>query len=419
MRVFKFGGASVKDAAAIQNVTSIIQSYVDEKNPIIMVVSAIGKTTNKLEIIAKKVFEQSEESKNLLKDLIEEHRVICRELRMIEDSPVYKELSDIETKTLGFIVANESNNFNYIYDQLVSKGELLSTTVVFHYLKSQNVSIDFINARYLIKTDNNYTDANILWNETQEAVDQELKNYKSQVLITQGFIGANSEMLYTTLGREGSDYTAAILAKCTHTKEMTIWKDVDGVYTGDPKKFPEATIIDKLSYKEAIEMTFYGAQIIHPKTIKPIQNSNCILKVKSFINKEAKGTEIGNFENVSYQPVIVLKENQVLYSFSVRDFSFLNESNLGKIIATFGKYSLRINLMQNSSIEFIVLTDEKLGKNELIIEDLKEDFEIKVMTNLKLLTIRHYTEDILAKQRQNKAVFLTQKGENTVHYLMR
>ncbi|MBL7788380.1 MAG: aspartate kinase [Chitinophagales bacterium] len=418
MRVFKFGGASVKDAASIQNVTSIIQSYVEEKNPIFMVVSAIGKTTNKLEIIAKKVFEQSEEAKSLLKELIEEHRLICQELKMSQDNLVFKELSDIETKTLGFIVANESNNFNYIYDQIVSKGELLSTTVVYHFIKSQKVSIDFINARYLIKTDNNYTDANILWNETQEAVEHELKNYNSHVLITQGFLGANSEMLYTTLGREGSDYTAAILAKCTNTKEMTIWKDVDGVYTGDPKKFPEATIIDKLSYKEAIEMTFYGAQIIHPKTIKPIQNSNCILKVKSFINKDAKGTEIGNFENISYQPVTVLKENQVLYSFSVRDFSFLNETNLGKIIATFGKYSLRINLMQNSSIEFIVLTDEKLGKNELILEDLKEDFEIKVKTNLKLLTIRHYTEDILAKQRQNNAVFLTQKGEHTVHYLM-
>jgi aspartate kinase len=246
-----------------------------------------------------------------------------------------------------------------------------------------------------------------------------MKETKTAVIITQGFIGANSEMLYTTLGREGSDYTAAILAKCTDTREMTIWKDVDGVYTGDPKKFPEATIIDKLSYKEAIEMTFYGAQIIHPKTIKPIQNSNCILRVKSFINKTVKGTEIGQFENIQYPPVTVLKEQQVLYSFAVRDFSFLNESNLGKIIATFGKYSLRINLMQNSSIEFIVLTDEKLGKNELILEDLKNDFEIKIENQLKLLTIRHYTEDILEKQRRNKAVFLTQKGEDTVHYLMR
>lgn len=419
MRVFKFGGASVKDASAIQNVTSIIQSHLEDKNPILMVVSAIGKSTNKLEIIANKVFEQSKEAEVLIRSLIDEHRAICLDLGLNEDSQVFKDLAEIEAKTLGFIIANESNNFNYIYDQIVSKGELLSTTVVYHYILSQKVSIAFINARYLIKTDNNYTDANILWNETQEAVENELKNHSSQVMITQGFIGANSEMLYTTLGREGSDYTAAILAKCTHTQEMTIWKDVDGVYTADPKKFPEATIIEKLSYKEAIEMTFYGAQIIHPKTIKPIQNSNCVLKVKSFLNKEAKGTEIGNFENIHYKPVIVLKENQVLYSFSVRDFSFLNETNLGKIIATFGKYSLRINLMQNSSIEFLVLTDEKLGKNELIIEDLKSDFDIKVNTELKLLTIRHYTEDILAQQRQNKSVFLTQKGENTVHYLMR
>lgn len=418
MRVFKFGGASVKDAAAIQNVSLIIQSYIEAKNPILIVVSAIGKTTNKLEIIAKKISEQSNEAKDLLKTLIDEHRAICRDLGLDSHSQVYKDLEEIETKTMSFGVANESNNFNYIYDQIVSKGELLSTTILYHYILSQNISIRFINARYLIKTDNNYTDANILWNETQEAVENEFKNNTSDVIITQGFIGANSEMLYTTLGREGSDYTAAILAKCTATKEMTIWKDVDGVYTADPKKFPEATIIPKLSYKEAIEMTFYGAQIIHPKTIKPIQNSNCILKVKSFVNKNAKGTEIGNFENIDYHPVIVLKENQVLYSFSVRDFSFLNENNLGKIIATFGKYSLRINLMQNSSIEFIVLTDEKLGKNELIVEDLKQDFDIKIKNELKLLTIRHYTEEILEKQRQNKSVMITQKGDTTVHYLM-
>jgi aspartate kinase len=420
MRVFKFGGASVKDAAAIQNVTSIIQIYIEDKNPILLVVSAIGKTTNKLELVAKCLFEnRKSEAKTELISILQEHKDLCQALEFQDKLAVINALQDLENITLGFIKANESNNYNYIYDQIVSKGEMLSTTVLFHYLLDQKVDVSFINARYLIKTDNNYTDANILWNETEEAVKACMKETKTAVIITQGFIGANSEMLYTTLGREGSDYTAAILAKCTDTKEMTIWKDVDGVYTGDPKKFPEATIIDKLSYKEAIEMTFYGAQIIHPKTIKPIQNSNCILRVKSFINKTAKGTEIGQFENIQYPPVTVLKEQQVLYSFAVRDFSFLNESNLGKIIATFGKYSLRINLMQNSSIEFIVLTDEKLGKNELILEDLKNDFEIKIENQLKLLTIRHYNEDILAKQRQNKSVFLTQKGEDTVHYLMR
>lgn len=323
MRVFKFGGASVKDAAAIQNVTSIIQSYIEDKNPILVVVSAIGKTTNKLELVAKCLFENKKtEAKTELISILQEHKDLCQTLEFQDKLAVINALQDLENITLGFITANESNNYNYIYDQIVSKGEMLSTTVLFHYLLAQKVDVSFINARYLIKTDNNYTDANILWNETEEAVKACMKETKTAVIITQGFIGANSEMLYTTLGREGSDYTAAILAKCTDTKEMTIWKDVDGVYTGDPKKFPEATIIDKLSYKEAIEMTFYGAQIIHPKTIKPIQNSNCILRVKSFINKAAKGTEIGQFENIQYPPVTVLKEQQVLYSFAVRDFPF-------------------------------------------------------------------------------------------------
>lgn len=419
MRVFKFGGASVKDAESIRNVSAIMESFIQVGNPIIMVVSAIGKTTNHLEQIVKKIYAQELDARTSLKTLIDEHRKICKDLGLEEGNAVYKELSELEEKTNGFITANESNNYNYIYDQIVSKGEILSTTILYHYLKSRGITIRFLNARYIIKTDNNYTDANILWSETEMAIKAELAHSNEDVIITQGFIGANSEMLYTTLGREGSDYTAAILAKCTDTKEMTIWKDVDGVYTADPKKFPEATIISKLSYKEAIEMTFYGAQIIHPKTIKPIQNSNCILKVKSFIDKNAKGTEIGNFENIHYQPVIVHKGNQVLYTFSVKDFSFLNESNLGKIIASFGKYSLRINLMQNTAIEFCVATDEKIGKNELIVEDLKNDFEINVYNNLELLTIRHFTEEIRDKYTQNKHQILAQKNENTVQYLMR
>jgi len=419
MRVFKFGGASVKDAFAIQNVADIIQSYILSGNPIITVVSAIGKTTNKLELIAKATLEKDTSNLQKLNELIKEHLMVCQGLGFSEGSELYHDIREIQKSISDFISKNESNNYNYIYDQIVSKGEILSTTMIYHYLNSKNSSVRFINARNLIKTDNNYTDANILWHETEIAIKNELKGAEEDVIITQGFIGANSEMLYTTLGREGSDYTAAILAKCTDTKELTIWKDVDGVYTADPKKFPEATIVPQLSYKEAIEMTFYGAQIIHPKTIKPIQNSNCVLKVKSFVNRDAIGTEIGNFEHINYQPAIILKENQVLYSFSVKDFSFLNESNLGKIIAAFGKYSLRINLMQNTAIEFMVLTDEKIGKNELIVEELNDDFDIKITHNLKLMTIRHYSEPILEKQRQNRAVILTQKGEDTIHYLMK
>jgi aspartate kinase len=338
---------------------------------------------------------------------------------MKESTVLKTELQALKNIMDAFMTSNESNNYNYIYDQIVSKGEILSTTIIFHYLADRGNAISFVNAKNLIKTDSNYTDANIDWVNTRIAVTETFKKIAEPLVITQGFIGANSEMLYTTLGREGSDYTAAILANVLEIKELTIWKDVDGVYTADPKKFPEATIVPKLSYKEAIEMTFYGAQIIHPKTIKPIQNSNCILNENSFINVDSPGTEIGNFKEVVYQPVVVLKEKQVLYAFSVKDFSFLNENNLGKIIASFGKYSLRINLMQNTAIEFIVLTDEKIGKNELIIEDLSSDFEIKTEHNLNLMTIRHYTNEILEKQRQNKAVILTQKNEDTIQYLMR
>lgn len=419
MRVFKFGGASVKDANAIQNVAEIILSYIEVNNPILTVVSAMGKTTNKLEQIAKAVHDKDQNSSSLLHQLIAEHLEIVDGLSMEESSQLKIQIQQVNERLENFIQSNQSSNYNYIYDQVVSSGEILSTNILFHYLISRGMKARLIDARYLIKTDSNYTDANILWNETETSIQKEMKELNEDVVITQGFIGANSEMLYTTLGREGSDYTAAILASAMKTKELTIWKDVDGVYTADPKKFPEATIVPRLSYKEAVEMTFYGAQIIHPKTIKPIQNSSCILKVKSFLNRNAIGTEIGNFESVAYQPSIVLKEHQVLYSFSVKDFSFLNESNLGKIIATFGKYSLRINLMQNTAIEFLVVTDDKLGKNEQIIEDLNRDFDIKMDTHLKLMTIRHYSEDLLEKQRQNSAVLVTQKSKFTIQYLMK
>lgn len=419
MRVFKFGGASIRNADAIRNVSKILQNFILPKKPILMVVSALGKSTNQLELIVKNTVEDNKSNHNLIYDLIERHKNIAIELSIDINSSLYSQLDAIGKRMILFVESNESKNYNFIYDQIVSQGEILSTTLVFYYLESLGFNVGFLNAQKLIKTDSNYTDANILWTDTEKAIKTELNIINKDVLITQGFIGANSENFYTTLGREGSDYTAAIIAKCTDTNEMTIWKDVDGVYTADPKKFPEATIIPKLSYKEAIEMTFYGAQIIHPKTIKPIQNSNCILKVKSFIEKEAIGTEIGNFDNIIYKPVIVHKSNQVLYTFSVKDFSFLDESNLGKIIAAFGKYSLRINLMQNTAIEFCVATDEKMGKNEMIVEELGNAFDISVYSNLEMLTIRHFTPEVMEKYTRGKTQILAQKTETTVQYLLK
>ena len=419
MKIFKFGGASIKDASNIKNVVKIIDEF-SKVDRIFVVVSAIGKTTNFLETIVKHITTDTIEAKRLMFELIHTHKNLAIELfDGKEETTLFKEFENVLQRTYDFIDKNESRNYNFIYDQIVSQGEILSSLLLNATIAYAALDTTYINARNLIKTDDNYTDANILWDETLVAVNGVLSNTSSQILVTQGFIGSNLEMLYTTLGREGSDYTAAILAYALKADELTIWKDVKGVYTADPKLFPEATMIDKLSYKEAIEMTFYGAQIIHPKTIKPIQNANCILNVRSFIDKETKGTQIGNFEIDRYNPVIVLKENQVLYTFSVKDFSFLNETNLGKIIETFGKYSLRINLMQNTAIEFIVCTDEKIGKNELIISALGDTFDITIEKNLKLLSIRHFNEDIIKKLTQNQSIFISQRNSNTMQYLIR
>jgi aspartate kinase len=417
MKIFKFGGASVKDAHAIRNVGRIIQNH--SKDSIFVVVSAIGKTTNALEKIVVASIQDVHFAKQAFNKIIETHRALSNELfeAQIRAQAEIK-FQEITLHFFDFLDKNESKNHNFIYDQIVSKGEILSSIILHHYLLQISLDAAWINAKHLIKTDSNYTDANILWQETQESVRNTIEPINNQILVTQGFIGANIEMLYTTLGREGSDYTAAILAYCLEAPELTIWKDVKGVYTADPKKFESAQLVEKLSYKEAIELTFYGAQIIHPKTIKPIQNSNCILNVRSFIDQDCLGTQIGNFDAIKYAPSIVLKEEQILYTFSVKDFSFLNERNLGKIIETFGKYSLRINLMQNTAIQFIVCTDSKLGKNEQIIEALSNDFEIEMRKDLKLLSIRHYNQEIIDRETQGFQIFLQQKTEHTIQFVI-
>jgi aspartate kinase len=418
VRIYKFGGASVKDANSVRNVANIISNHKSENDQKIIVVSAMGKMTNLLELIVLDYAESRDGLMDKLNSFFDFHTDIVRNLNFNSDKSILEKIQAIRLDFKNFLKTKDSKNYNYIYDQIVSKGEMLSTTILYEFLLDQDSDVQFIEARNIIKTDSNFTDANIDWDKTRTAITYVFSKIKSSIVITQGFLGADDDMNYTTLGREGSDYTAAIIANCTNTSELTIWKDVDGVFTADPKKFPEATIVPKLSYKEAVEMSFYGAQIIHPKTIKPIQNSNCVLKVKSFINKDAPGTEIGNFENLTYAPAIVLKENQVLYSFNVKDFSFLNETNLGKIIATFGYYSLRINLMQNTAIEFMVVTDEKIGKNEQIREALSEDFDITIQNKLKLMTIRHFDQVSLDKYSQDPKVIVTQKGLDTIHLLI-
>lgn len=414
MYVFKFGGASVKDAASVRNVASIIEK--NNKEKLIVVVSAMGKTTNALEKVVDAYFNKSDYNA-ILNEVLGNHIKIISEL-FADKTAAENEVKKLVEKTTSFLNWNNSTQFNFVYDQVVSLGEYISTVILSHYLKSIHVSNTWVDAKHLIHTDNNYTDANILWKET-ETQTKKVVEAISNTIITQGFIGSTSEMLATTLGREGSDYTAAILSYCVDAEKMVIWKDVKGVYNADPKLFPEATIIRKLSFKETIEMTFYGAQVIHPKTIKPIQNKNISLQVRSFIDTEDEGTIIqANADLSSIPPVIVLKSQQVFLSFSVKDFSFLSEANLGKIISTFAKHSLRINLMQNRAISFSVCTDFKYGKIDAVVEELEDFFDIERNDTLQLLTVRHYNSDTLSKITEGKKIILTQKSIDTIQYLI-
>jgi aspartate kinase len=412
-QVFKFGGASIKDAAAIRNVAEIIECH--KAKDLIIVVSAIGKTTNALEKIIDSYLKSNETWKEQVQELMKQHYAIIDGLSQDKDfnSTSILEISKVQHQIFRFINTNKNIEYNYVYDQLVSKGEELSRAILYQYLKFIKLKID---PRDIIKTDMNYTDANILWSETELAVKSLLKPKKNY--ITSGFLGGDKNGNTTTLGREGSDYSASILSYCIGAEKMVVWKDVKGVYNADPNKFSDAIIIPFLSYKEAIEMTFYGAQVIHPKTIKPLQNKGIPMEVRSFINYKEEGTLLSDSETeITYPPVIVHKGDQVMLEFANRDFAFLNEKNLGSIIETFGAHSLRINLMQNTAISFVVCTDYKFGKIDAVISELIKNFEIKRTESLTLLTIRHHDEKTEKKLSKNQEVLLVQRSEDTVQML--
>lgn len=416
--VLKFGGASVKDAPSMRNVASIIASFQDQ--PIVVVVSAIGKTTNALEKVVDAYYKKQEHTLSLIDDIFGTHKDMANALFDGKADEIALLINKRRESLAQFLLLNQSDDFNFIYDQIIAYGEILSSTLLHAYLNKIGLENKLVDAKELIKTDNNYTDANIDWRLTQEQVSRKLDFKETTRYITQGFLGGTAEQFHTTLGREGSDYTASILSFCLNASKMIVWKDVLGVYNADPKKFPEAVIIPEISFKEAIEMTFYGAQIIHPKTIKPLQNKQIPLFVKSFIQPDSPGTALKEITHpIDYPPIFVLKENQVLLNFANKDYSFLNENNLGKILQTFAKYSMRINIMQNTAISFMVLTDFKYGKIDAIIEDLKEIFEIEKTEQIELLTIRHFTQETINQYTKNRNILLTQKGIKTVHFLIK
>jgi aspartate kinase len=418
MLVFKFGGASVKDAASVRNVVRIIQSYPNQQ--ILVVVSAMGKMTNKLEEI---VLALTKKDYGLLDQLQKEfyayHLTIFNEL--FEEN-----IEELKPKFQAkfeefFSMCNQASSLSnaMVYDAIVPYGELLSTWIVHHYLSTFFKSV-LLDASTVVKTDDKFKSATVNMRKTCELVCSQVDALFSDVniVVTQGFIGSADSGARTTLGREGSDYTGAIFSYCLDAESLTIWKDVDGMYNADPKAFPKAQKIDEVSYKDAIELSYYGASVIHPKTIQPLQNKGIPLYVKSFLNPSLSGTVIK--QNAKNQiPCFIVKKEQVLVSLSSKDFSFIVERHLADIFNRYDELNMKINIMQNSAVNFSALFDAQVFDEARVLDAFSRDYEVRYNTNLELLTIRHYNEEIINELTYQKEILLEQRTRETVRFVMR
>ena len=419
MKVFKFGGASVNTAEGIINMSKIVKSFENEQ--LLIVVSAMGKTTNALEAICTAFFNKTGEAIHLSNQLKAQHLEIVVGLFPDENDAIYSEVEDLFAELHWAIEEEQIKTFDYEYDQIVSIGELLSTRIVAAYLNKVGIITQWIDARDIIKTDNTFREGNVNWEETaanaQEFI-QSRFDAGSNCMLTQGFIGATSENFTTTLGREGSDYSAAILAYCLNATEVSIWKDVPGVLNADPREFTDAVLLSTLSYYDAIELAYYGATVIHPKTIKPLQNKNIPLRVRSFINPQLSGTVIQQDNFKQEIPTYIFKKEQVLLSISARDFSFIVEENIRDIFELFSKWRVKANLMQHSALNFSVcITVDKL-KFAVFLAELDTKFKVKYNENCTLITIRNYTDNLVNQFTKGKSVLIEQKSRNVVQLVI-
>jgi len=414
MRIFKFGGASVKDAEGIRNVHSVLQTVGFED--VLLVISAMGKTTNALEIVIKNYFDKSPELQSSIQEVKKYHNQILLDLFEDDKNAVFKDVNSLFSELDHFISQNKSPNYNFVYDQIVSFGELISTTIISHYMGFMGIKTQWIDVRNLIKTDNNYRDANVDWDTTQKLIS---KNVKKKILnVTQGFLGSDENNFTTTLGREGSDYTAAIFAYCLNAESVTIWKDVPGVMNADPRYFENARLLNQISYREAIELAFYGATVIHPKTLQPLQKKEIPLFVKSFINPTLPGTSVSKGADLEpHLPCFILKKNQLLLSLSSIDFSFIMEENISEIFALLHDYKMKVSLIQNSAISFSVCIDDKFGNFNALKSILSKKFKISYNENVSLFTIRHFDEKAAQIVEKNKIVLLKQMSRETMQII--
>lgn len=417
MKVFKFGGASVKDAASIKNVASILKLYASEK--VYVIISAMGKTTNALEDVVNSCFIRDGRALEKLIEVRKKHEQIISELGLVEDVELNNLFNNFFTGVEWEIEDADISNYDKKYDQIVSLGELISTLIISAYLKSINIHNIWIDARDLIKTDQKYREGGIDWESTQTLIIESVKNFeKSNLIITQGFIGCDDENYTTTLGREGSDYTASIVAYCTNAESMTVWKDVPGVLNADPKWFDDTVLLEHLSYLDTIELAYYGATILHPKTIKPLQNKNIPLHVKSFLDPSKPGTIIDNNSQGLNIPSFIFKINQILISISPKDFSFIVEHSLSDIFKTFSECGVKINTMQNSAISFSVCTDYDEKKILPLVERLRKQFKVLYNAGLELITIRYYDQPTIDRVMIDKKLLLEVKSRHTVQLVV-
>lgn len=420
MKVFKFGGASINTIERIQNTGRIIDSYKGQK--LLIIISAMGKTTNALEKVVDAFFdERKEDALKLFEQVKETHLNMLKYLISLNWEAAENDLKDFFTEVEWLLHDKPVKGYDYYYDQVVCSGELLSTSLVSNYLNEIGIKNKWVDVRDIVRTDDNFRDAYIDWNFTSQKVKADIEPLfaETDIVITQGFIGATDENESTTLGREGSDFSAAIFANILEAESQTIWKDVEGVMNADPKEFADAEVLDELSYREVVEMAYYGAQVIHPKTIKPLENKNIPLHVRCFLKPELEGTIISNKPVHNLPPVIVLKKNQVLMQLSSKDFSFVEEKPMGLLHEMFAKIKIRPNLSQNGAISLLCCFDDKTEKLEKLALEAAEIFDVQIEKNLTLLTIRHYTGEQIAKLTKGRTIVLEQKTTETIQVLMR
>jgi aspartate kinase len=411
MRIFKFGGASVKDAEGIKNVFSVLEKVGHEDT--LLVISAMGKTTNALEVVIKNYFEKSNELHSSLQEVKKYHYQILMDLFEDEEHDVYFAVNSHFADLEYFIRSNKSPNYNFVYDQVVSYGEIISTTIVSHFFAQAGLKNNWIDVRNFIKTDNTYRDANVDWEKTQQLISKGVK--KKALNITQGFLGSDENNFTTTLGREGSDYTAAIFAYCLNAESVTIWKDVPGVMNADPRYFENAILLNQISYREAIELAFYGATVIHPKTLQPLQRKEIPLHVKSFINPLLPGTSVSKGKDLEpHTPCYIVKRDQLLISLSSIDFSFIMEENISEIFALFHQYKMKVSLIQNSAISFSVCVEDKFGNFNDLKNILAKKFKVAYNENVSLYTIRHFNKEAAEMVEKGKTVLLKQISRETL-----